>query len=116
MNQTTMQNQSKIVCVSSSGPDLGDQVDPRFGRCQYIVIIDLDALSSKIVVNANQGGGSGVGIATAQFAINEGADTVITGRVGPKAEQALLAGGIKIITGAAGTIRGVIAQYFNKKI
>jgi len=116
MEQTMTKNQSKIVCVSSTGPDLGDRVDPRFGRCQYIAIIDLDAASAKITVNANLSKGGGVGIATAQFAVNEGADTVVTGQVGPKAEQVLQTAGVRIIAGATGTVRDVIDRYFNKKM
>lgn len=28
------------ICISTTGPGLGDLVDPRFGRCRYYLIYD----------------------------------------------------------------------------
>ncbi len=28
------------LCISSTGPELSDLVDPRFGRCRYYVFYD----------------------------------------------------------------------------
>ena len=30
------------IAVSSTGPELQDLVDPRFGRCRYYIVYDLD--------------------------------------------------------------------------
>jgi predicted Fe-Mo cluster-binding NifX family protein len=30
------------IAVSSTGPELQDLVDPRFGRCRYYIFYDLD--------------------------------------------------------------------------
>lgn len=30
------------IAVSSTGPELRDLVDPRFGRCRYYLIYDMD--------------------------------------------------------------------------
>ncbi|OGF27128.1 hypothetical protein A2331_00025 [Candidatus Falkowbacteria bacterium RIFOXYB2_FULL_34_18] len=114
MNQLT--TSQKIVCVTSSGPGLDDQIDPMFGRCQYFVVVDLDALTFKAHANAGRGGSSGVGVGAVQFVANEGVDTVVTGKVGPKAANAFNVAGIQVITGAGGTVRDVILKQFNKKI
>ena len=114
MNQPIVKN--KIACITSTGSGLDDQTDPKFGRCSYFAIIDLGSLSNKIIANANKGGSSGVGIVTAQLVVNEGVDVVVTGQVGPKAEQVLKAAGIQIITGVSGTVREAVDKNFNKKI
>ena len=28
------------LCISSTGPELNDLVDPRFGRCRYYIFYD----------------------------------------------------------------------------
>ena len=33
------------IAISSTGPDLDAQVDPRFGRCEYFLIVELDDMS-----------------------------------------------------------------------
>jgi len=31
------------VAISSTGPDLSDLVDPRFGRCRYYIFYDVES-------------------------------------------------------------------------
>jgi predicted Fe-Mo cluster-binding NifX family protein len=53
----------------------------------------------------------GAGLQTAQLVANKGVEIVITGNIGPNAYQALSAAGIKVITGATGTVREVVERY-----
>ena len=39
------------IAVSSTGPELDDLVDPRFGRCSYYVVVDPETLSFEAVPN-----------------------------------------------------------------
>lgn len=99
------------VCVTSSGNNLDAQLDPRFGRCAYQVIVDSETLQFEAVSNLASGARGGAGIQAAQTIANKGAKVLITGNVGPNAFQALSAAGIDIITGASGTVREVIEKF-----
>jgi predicted Fe-Mo cluster-binding NifX family protein len=101
------------LCISSTGNDLEASVDPRFGRCQYFLFINAETMDFEAVGNPAFIAGGGAGVQAAQLVANKGADVVVTGNVGPNAFQALQAAGLKIITGAQGTVRSVI-DGFNK--
>jgi predicted Fe-Mo cluster-binding NifX family protein len=55
--------------------------------------------------------GDGAGIATAQAIAGKGVEAVLTGNCGPNAFQVLSVAGIKVITGASGTVRDAIQGY-----
>ena len=82
------------IAVSSSGKDLNAQLDPRFGRCAYILIVDTADMSFEVFENKNAMLGGGAGIQSAQFISSRGAEALITGHIGPNAVQTLNAAGI----------------------
>ena len=90
---------------------LNTQVDPRFGRCESFVIVDIDSMKIEVMPNFGAETAHGAGVQAAQSIANKGVEVVITGRVGPNAHAVLSASNIKIVTGAAGTIGQVIEQY-----
>ncbi len=99
------------VAVSSSGNTLDSQVDPRFGRCPFYIIIDVDTMDHEVINNTSMSAPSGAGIAAAQLVAGRGIDVVLTGSVGPNATQVLSQAGVKIITGAQGSIRQAIEAF-----
>ncbi len=99
------------ICVTSVSGNLDAQVDPRFGRCQYFMIIDSESMQFEPIPNLALTSGSGAGIQAAQTIAIKNVKVLITGNVGPKAFQALSAAGINIITGASGKVRSVIEKY-----
>ena len=99
------------IAVSSSGKDLDSQVDPRFGRCAYFVIVETDSMSFEAFDNENIALGGGAGIQSAQFVASKGAEAVITGNCGPNAVQTLSASRVKVFVGQSGTVREVIERY-----
>ena len=92
------------IAVTATGPDLNSPVDPRFGRCQYFVIVDTDTMEVTPLQNEAMMAGGGAGIQAAQFISDKGVNGVITGNVGPNAWSGLSAAGITIYQFAQGTV------------
>ena len=99
------------IAVSSSGTDQNAQVDPRFGRCAYFLVIDTESGETEAVVNAAQSAGGGAGIQAAQTVADHGVETVLTGNVGPNAHRALQAAKITVITGVSGTVSDALKAF-----
>ena len=64
------------VAVSASGPTLDSQVDPRFGRCAYFVVVDTGTMAAEAIENASVAAAQGAGIATAQMIAGKGVAAV----------------------------------------
>ena len=99
------------IAVSSSGKDLDSQIDPRFGRCAFFVIVETDDMSFEAFDNENIALGGGAGIQSAQFVASNGAGVVITGNCGPNAVQTLSAAHVEVFVGQSGTVREAIERY-----
>ena len=99
------------ITVSATSPGLDAEVDPRFGRCQYFIIVDPQSMEFEALDNSNAMATGGAGISTARMIASKGAEVVLTGNCGPNAYQTLSAAGIQVITGVAGRIRDAIEAY-----
>ncbi len=99
------------IAVSAVGQNLDAQVDPRFGRCQNFIIVDTDTMEFEAVVNDSAGASGGAGIAAAQSIAGKGVEAMLTGNCGPNAFGVFNSAGIKVITGAAGTVKEAIDSY-----
>jgi predicted Fe-Mo cluster-binding NifX family protein len=106
---------SMKIAISATGPNLNDEVDPRFGRCQYFIIVESETMQFKSMQNPNIMAAGGAGISTSQTIANSGVQVVLTGDCGPNAYQVLSAAGVQVITGVAGKIRDVVQGYKSGK-
>lgn len=93
------------VAVASSAGNLDAQMDPRFGRCAYFVVVDTDSMEFEAIENPGPQMGSGAGISAAQIVGDSGADAVVAGNFGPNAAQALQAGGIRMFQASGMSVR-----------
>jgi predicted Fe-Mo cluster-binding NifX family protein len=99
------------IAISAAGPTLDDEVDPRFGRCQYFIIVDTETDGFEAINNTSAAAAGGAGISAAQMVVKEGVEAVLTGNCGPNAHQVFASSGIKVITGVTGKIKDAIAEY-----
>jgi predicted Fe-Mo cluster-binding NifX family protein len=99
------------IAVSASSRGMDGDVDPRFGRSPYILIIDTETMAFEALENPYGEASSGAGIQVAQFVALKGARAVLTGSCGPNATQTLTASGIGIITGVSGPIRAAVEEF-----
>lgn len=99
------------VVVSGSGTDLSCQVDPRFGRCPYYLIVDTDTMAFEFISNIANGSAHGAGIKAAQLVASKGVEAVLTGNVGPNAYRALSGSSIKVISGITGSVIDAVERF-----
>ena len=99
------------VAISSSGKDLNSQLDPRFGRCPYFLVINPDDMSFEVFNNESSVLGGGAGIQSARFLASKGVDALITGNCGPNAVQTLSAAGVELFVGQTGTVKEVVERF-----
>jgi len=105
------------VVVSAVAPSLDAEVEPRFGRAPYFILVDTDTMSLiEAIENTFAMQASGAGIQAAQLVLDKGAEAVITGNVGPKAFQVFVTAKIPVITGASGTVKDAIDQFKQGKL
>ena len=104
------------IAISSTGKNLNSQVDPRFGRCAYFIIIDTADMRFEAFENENVALSGGVGIQSASFLISKGVKAVLTGNCGPKAMQTFIAGNVEVFTGQTDTVQRAIERYENKNL
>jgi len=100
------------LAVTSQGPDFDSQVDPRFGRARYFVVVDTDSGGFAAHDNTkNVDALQGAGIQAARAVVDLGVVAVITGHVGPKAFGTLQAGGITVYPGGSGTVKEAVEAF-----
>ena len=98
------------VAVTSKGVLLDSEVDPRFGRAPYIIVVDTGTMEFEVVDNSvNANAFKGAGIQAATTVCEKGAEVLMTGYCGPKAFATLQAGGVKVVSDVTGTIREAVA-------
>jgi len=101
------------IGISSTGKDLDSEIDPRFGRCRFFVVVDAGNMEFESHSNENAASMGGAGIQAAQFMADLGVKAVLTGNVGPNAFSTLNAAGIKILTGVDGKVKDAV-ECFNR--
>jgi predicted Fe-Mo cluster-binding NifX family protein len=104
------------IAITSQGDQLNSEVDPRFGRCLYFLIVDSETDSFEAVQNPAVGAGGGAGIQASQLVLDRGVEAVVTGNVGPNAFRTLQGAGIKVYGGASGTAEESLKSFKEGKL
>lgn len=99
------------IAITSTGTDLESQVDPRFGRCAYFILIETDNDEFEAIENSGAQGVGGVGVQAGQMMVDREVKKVLTGNCGPNALQTLQIAGVEVISGVSGTVREVLKKF-----
>ena len=100
------------VAVTAQGNELSSEIDLRFGRAKWLIVVDTetgDFEGHNNVVNLNAV--QGAGIQTGQNIANLGVEAVITGNVGPNAFKTLNVAGVKIFLAEKQTVQEAINSF-----
>ena len=105
------------IAVTSKGTDIDAEVDPRFGRAPYFVVVDSDTFECEVLDNKeNVNALKGAGIQAAGLISDRGAEVLLTGFCGPNAFKALEAAKVGVANNASGTVREAVQAYLDGKL
>ncbi|MCI0476274.1 MAG: NifB/NifX family molybdenum-iron cluster-binding protein [Anaerolineales bacterium] len=100
------------IIISTVTPNIESEVDPRFGRGAYLLVVDPNTLEWQAHPNPGVNASGGAGIKAAQFVVEQKVDAVISGDFGPHAFDALNAANVPMyVFGATRTVRDAIARF-----
>lgn len=105
------------IILTTIQPNLETELDPRFGRSAYLLVVDPHTMEWRAEVNPGAGAGGGAGVHAAQLVSKLQATAVISGHFGPNAYDALSAAGVEMYQFAdCQTAREAISNYLEGKL
>jgi predicted Fe-Mo cluster-binding NifX family protein len=100
------------IAVTARGDNASSEVDPRFGRASWFVIVDSASGDAHAIDNTRGiDAAHGAGIRAAELVAGEDVGVVITGNCGPNAFRTLSAAGIAVVLGASGTVSAAVEAF-----
>lgn len=100
------------IAVTSQGTTLDSEMDPRFGRAKYILIVDTETMEFNALDNSeNANALKGAGIKTSVMIADNGAKVLLTGYCGPNAFETLEKGSIKVVNDVTGSVKNAVEEF-----
>jgi predicted Fe-Mo cluster-binding NifX family protein len=99
------------ICVTAQAESLEAQIEARFGRCSFFVIVNSETMNYEVVSNTAVNAMGGAGVQAAQTLVDKDVSVVLTGNIGPNAYRVLSAAGIRMVTGVTGIVENAVKQY-----
>ncbi len=84
------------LMISAQNPKLESPVDSRFGRSQWLILVETETKQWEAFENPGMSQSGGAGVAAAQFVVDQKADVVISGDFGPNAARAFQSANIEM--------------------
>lgn len=106
------------IAISSTGKDLESEVDARFGRCNYFLIVEIGEnkiKDFKAIENTAKSQQGGAGIVAGEIVAKQKVDAIITVNLGPRAFSVFEQFKIKTYRGE-GKIKEVVQEFLDKKL
>lgn len=105
------------IAVTAKGQSLSSDIDPRFGRAPYILIVDTETMDVEPLDNStNVNAFKGAGIQAATMVADKGAEVLLTGYCGPNAFKTVSAAGMKVVNDISGTVKDVVNKFTNGEV
>jgi predicted Fe-Mo cluster-binding NifX family protein len=100
------------IIITTMTPKLTAELDQRFGRGAYFLLIDPHTLEWQAFPNPGVTASGGAGVQAAQFVTGQKVDAVVSGDYGPHAVDALQAAHVTMyLFGDCHSVRDVIVRY-----
>jgi len=103
------------IAISSTGKTIESEIDARFGRCSYFLIVEIEnnkIKDFKAIENTAKAQMGGAGITAGEIVAKQKVDAIITVNLGPRAFSVFEQFRIKIYQGE-GKIKKVIQKFLN---
>ncbi len=100
-----------LIAITALENSLQSEIDPRFGRAAYYMIINTE--TDEVTIHNNSdgvGASNGAGTGAAQTLSEYGVEALYTGSVGPKAAEVLNQAKIPYYENITGTVQSVLDQ------
>ncbi|MEJ2285825.1 MAG: NifB/NifX family molybdenum-iron cluster-binding protein [Desulfobacterales bacterium] len=105
------------LAITSTGRELDSNLDSRFGRAAYFIVVDLDTMAFEVVENSQKlDFPQGAGIQAGKTIADHRVDVLITGHRAPKAFKVLQKAGVEVMTGSGGRVIDAIAQFVHGEL
>jgi len=102
-----------IIAVSSQDGMFNTELSPRFGRCNYFIIMDTETREWESKPNPALDARGGAGPQAVQFLSESGVEAAITGRYGPNAFTTLKTAGIRAYIAETGTPEELLDRFLS---
>jgi predicted Fe-Mo cluster-binding NifX family protein len=99
------------IAIASTGNTLKSEVDQRFGRAAYFIIVDIETMNLSSFKNDRVSAEEEAGIGAAKAVVGAGVHSVLVGDCGVKSERILRDSGVTLYTGVTGTVSEAIELY-----
>ncbi len=106
------------IAISTFSDNLEGDIDSRFGRCSYFLLIKLENEKMSLleaIKNIHKDMQGGAGISVAEMIASQNIGTVITGNIGPRALEVLNQFHINVFK-FNGTIKESMKNFVEKKL
>jgi predicted Fe-Mo cluster-binding NifX family protein len=104
------------IAVALTERTVGSDVDPRFGRCSCFLIYDTEAETRILLDNPGIHATGGAGTQVTQWLADQSVEVVIASEFGPKAQRALISGGLNAYLVGGGTGEQAIEAYLEGRL
>jgi len=106
------------IAISSTGKNLESEVDARFGRCNYFLIVKIEnkkIKDFKAIENTGKDQMGGAGVTAGEIVAKQKVDAIITVNLGPRAFSVFEQFKINVYQGE-GKIKDVIQKFLDGKL